>query len=263
MQRALSTLIPIALAAGLAGLTNAQAAEDTSLATPAVQAGVDEILASPDRFAGQRVGIEDASVEAVLTPNASLLTIARVHGRRLMVAVPYLANTRPTAGLAVVVTGRAWLISKELVLVWPMLKPAWETLAPLEGQPLVVADSLRTQQGMELARPLPTVTTIPRIVASGNGAAIVDAPVHLTAVTVSAVTPPQSFEAHDKAGHGVLVEVAAASPRLPAVGDVVDIQGVVRMPSTVVYPLHLLPWKVPPRGNQRLYVVAGEVRPAR
>lgn len=260
MRRLFPIVVWIAFTAGPAGRTNAQAPEERPSAAPAIVARANEIVANPNRFLGRRVRIEDATIDAVLTPRATLLTVAGEFGRTLAVAVPYPSSEASfTPGLPVVVTGRVWLTTRELLVAWPTLTSAWDVLAQREGDPVVVADSLRALDGSDLTAPPPIVRSIERIVASRDAAALVDRQVELPAVVVRRVFTARSFEARDVGGHSVLVEVSGEVPPLLVIGDYVTVKGVITMQSTVIYPWSLLPAPGAAFGGPLLYVVASDV----
>jgi hypothetical protein len=222
----------------------------------------EDIVADPGRFVGRRVRVE-GRVAAMLHPRVFTVTPSNA-GEGLAVAIPRVAP-EPSLheGGLVSVSGRVWLAADELFVGWPTLEPLRATILALAGRPLIVADSVRGVGGAELVAPSPVVRTIERIVSAPDKPSLVGRRVVLAGVTIHDMTGPRSLTVRDEAGYLLLVELEDTGVAYaPWFGERVDVDGVVGISATAVYPWSLLPAPGASSPTEPLYVQATRVAPS-
>jgi hypothetical protein len=225
-------------------------------------AALEEVVAEPQRFLGQSIRVE-GRVAAVIDPR--FLTVEPLRGGgRLAVAIPHrVANGPLRIGRLVSVTGRLWLATEDVLTGWPVLGPLRAVILEMSGHPLVVADSVLPSGGPELVVPPPVVRTVERVVAAADKPSLVGRRIALTRVSVHDMAGPRSLIVRDDVGHTLFVQMADPNGTYaPWFGERVDVEGVIRMAATAVYPWSLLPAPDAISTTQQLYVLATRVRPS-
>jgi hypothetical protein len=136
------------------GASPSPAAEGTSATSAgAERVAAGDLLQEPSRYVGRLVSVEAPVTNALSEAAIALGEEGRGQGHGVLVVVPHRTGELPTRG-RVTVTGEVMLYDEERLQSghgWMAATPEIE--ARYKGQPVIVAQSIRTADGREIVGP--------------------------------------------------------------------------------------------------------------